>query len=71
MLFDYNQIISGGNFNFDISTDTTINENNSSKWFSDASLILDYEKNINETYNIKANSVLQTNPNLLALFRPK
>ena len=60
MLFDYNQIISGGNFNFDISTDTTINENNSSKWFSDASLILDYEKNINETYNIKANSVLQT-----------
>ena len=43
-VFDYNQIISGGNFKTDLTFDSNFENKNNNKWFSDASLITHYKK---------------------------
>lgn len=60
MLFDYNQIISGGYFNVDLSMDTTIENQNNEDWFQNGSIVTNYNKNINEKFNFSINSALQT-----------
>ena len=59
-LFDYNQLISGGNLDIDVSIDTKIENQNNEKWFSNGSIITDYSQNLNENYNISVKSALQT-----------
>ncbi len=59
-LFDYNQLISGGNLDIDVSIDTKIENQNNEKWFSNGSIITSYSQNLNENYNIKLDSALQT-----------
>ena len=38
--FDYNQILSGGNLKTNLTFDTTLENQNSDKWFKEGSLIL-------------------------------
>ena len=69
-IFDYNQIISGGNFKSDLTIDSNFENNNTDKWLSDASLITKYNKNINENYRIKIDSALQTSKNYIQKTKP-
>ena len=59
-LFDYNQLISGGNLSVDLSIDSKIENQNNERWFSDGSIVTSYSQNINENFNININSALQT-----------
>jgi len=59
-LFDYNQLLSGGNLNLDLSLDTTLENANNERWFKDGSIVTSYNQNINENYNININSAFQT-----------
>ena len=45
-IFDYNQVISGGNFKTDLTFDSNFENENNNKWLSDASLITKYSKKI-------------------------
>ena len=63
--FDYQQLISGGIFNFDTSFDTTLENKDNEDWFKDASIIANYKKNLNQNYNIKIESAFQTSPTYL------
>ncbi len=69
-LFDYNQIISGGSFTYDLTFDSNFERENNNKWLSDASLITSYNKNLNETYRVSLNSALQTSKNYIQLTNP-
>ena len=64
-LFDYNQKISGGNFNFDISVDTQVENENNETWFKDGSFTTNINKNLNEKFTIGFNSAFQTSPTYL------
>ena len=64
-LFDYNQLISGGNFDLDASIDTQIENENNETWFKDGSVIASINKNINEKYNYSFNTAFQTSPTYL------
>ena len=64
-LFDYNQLISGGNLNTKYSMDTTLENENNERWLKNASLITSYKKNINEKFNINLESALQTSRNYI------
>ena len=59
-IFDYDQLISGGELKLDYSMDTTLENQNNEKWFKNASLITEYNQNLNETYKININSALET-----------
>ncbi len=69
-VFDYNQIISGGNFKTDLTFDSNFENKNNNKWLSDASLITSYNKNLNEKYKINVNSALQTSKNYIQITKP-
>ncbi len=69
-IFDYNQIISGGNFKTDLTFDSNFEKKNNNKWFSDASLIVNYNKNLNEKYKINIDSALQTSKNYIQITKP-
>ena len=69
-IFDYNQILSGGNFKTDLTFDSNFENKNNNKWFTDASLITNYNKNINENYRIKIDSALQTSKNYIQITKP-
>jgi len=69
-IFDYNQIISGGNFNFDLTVDSNIERENTDKWLSDASLIVYYKQNLNENYRVNFSSALQTSKNYIQTTDP-
>ena len=69
-IFDYNQILSGGNFKTDLTFDSNFENKNNNKWLSDASLITNYNKNINENYRIKIDSALQTSKNYIQITKP-
>jgi len=69
-LFDYNQIISGGNLLVDFKFDSNFERNNNDKWFSDASLVTSYKKNLNEKFRIKIDSALQTSRNYIQITNP-
>ena len=68
--FDYNQILSGGSFKSDLTFDSNFENQNNNKWLSDASLITEYQKNINEIYRIKIDSALQTSKNYIQITKP-
>ena len=68
--FDYNQLISGGNFKTDLTIDSNFEEDNNNKWLSDASLITRFNKNINENYRVSVNSALQTSKNYIQITKP-
>ena len=69
-IFDYNQILSGGNFKTDLTFDSNFENKNNNKWLSDASLITHYNKNINENYRIKLIQHLQTSKNYIQITKP-
>ena len=69
-VFDYNQIISGGNFKSDLTFDSNFENKNNNKWLTDASLITKYNKNINENYRIKIDSAIQTSKNYIQITKP-
>ncbi len=69
-IFDYNQILSGGNLKTDLTFDSNFENQNNNDWFSDASLITNYNKNINEKFRIKIDSALQTSKNYIQITKP-
>tara|TARA_B100000575_G_C23141698_1_gene664557 strand:+ start:1718 stop:3976 length:2259 start_codon:yes stop_codon:yes gene_type:complete len=64
-IFDYNQIISGGNFNTDITFDSNLEKQNNNKWVTDASIITNYNKNLNKNFHVNIESALQTSNNYI------
>ena len=69
-IFDYNQILSGGNFKADLTFDSNFENSNSNKWLSDASLITNFNKNLNDKYRINIDSALQTSKNYIQITKP-
>ena len=69
-IFDYNQIISGGNLKTELTFDSNFENKNNNKWLSDASLISTFNKNINEHYRINIESALQTSKNYIQITKP-
>ncbi len=69
-IFDYNQIISGGNFKTDLTFDSNFENENNNKWLNDASLITSYNKNLNKNYRIEIDSALQTSKNYIQKTKP-
>ena len=63
--FDYNQILSGGSLKTNLTFDTTFEVKNSEKWFKEGSIINNYNKNINEKFNINFSSALETSKNYI------
>ena len=70
LIFDYNQILSGGNFKTDLTFDSNFEKENNNKWLTDASLITNYNKNINKNYRIQIDSALQTSKNYIQKTKP-
>ncbi len=68
--FDYNQILSGGNFHTDLTFDSNFENENNNKWLSDASLITNFNKNLNQNYKISVDSALQTSKNYIQITKP-
>ncbi len=68
--FDYNQILSGGNLTTNLTFDTTFEDNNSEKWLKEGSLINIYNQNINEKFNLKFTSALETSKNYIQQTSP-
>jgi len=68
--FDYNQILSGGNFKTDLTFDSNFENQNNNKWLSDASLITNYNKNLNQNYKLSFDSALQTSKNYIQITKP-
>ena len=69
-IFDYNQIISGGNFKTDLTFDSNFEEKNNNNWLTDASLITKYNKNLNAKYRLRVESALQTSKNYIQITKP-
>ena len=68
--FDYNQILSGGNLKTNLTFDTTFENKNSEKWLKEGSLINTYNQNINEKFNLKFTSALETSKNYIQQTNP-
>ncbi len=68
--FDYNQIISGGSFNSNLTFDTTVENQNNEKWLKEGSFLNNYKKNLNENFNLSFNSALQTSKNYIQQTTP-
>ena len=62
---EYEQLISGGAIGFKVSTDTNLENDNNESWLSDASIITNFNKNLNEKFKINLNSAFQTSPTYL------
>ena len=69
-IFDYNQILSGGNLKYNLTIDSNLEKQNNNEWFTDASLITKYNKNINKNYRISIDSALQTSKNYIQITKP-
>ena len=50
--------------------DSNFENENNNKWLSDASLVTNYNKNINEKFKINIDSALQTSQNYIQLTEP-
>jgi LPS-assembly protein len=68
--FDYNQILSGGNLNTNLTFDTTVENQNYDNWLKEASLINTYNQKINEKFNLKFTSALETSKNYIQKTNP-
>ncbi len=69
-IFDYNQILSGGNLKTDLTFDSNFENKNNNKWLTDASLITSFNKNLNQNYRISVDSALQTSKNYIQITKP-
>ena len=69
-LFNYNQLISGGSLSADLTVDSKFELQNYNKWFTDASLVTNYTKNINTKYSISFESALETSKNYIQTTNP-
>ena len=69
-IFDYNQVISGGNFKTDLTFDSNFENKNNNKWLTDASLITQFNKNLNKNYRVQIDSALQTSKNYIQRTKP-
>ncbi|MDB4861410.1 hypothetical protein OAI01_07630 [Alphaproteobacteria bacterium] len=63
--FDYNQILSGGSLTTNLTFDTTFENQNNQKWLKEGSIINKFDKKINEKFNLKISSALQTSKNYI------
>jgi len=68
--FDYNQILSGGNLDTKLTFDTTFENQNSDKWLKEGSLINNYNKKINERFNVNFSSAIETSKNYIQQTKP-
>ena len=68
--FDYNQLLSGGNFQADLSFDSNLEKSNNNNWLTNASLITNYQKNLNTNYRVKIDSALQTSEDYIQITKP-
>ncbi len=69
-VFDYNQKLSGGSFKTDLTFDSNFENANNNQWLNDASLITNFNKNINPNYRIQIESALQTSKNYIQKTKP-
>ena len=69
-VFDYNQILSGGNLKADLSFDSNLEEQNNNELITDASLITEYNKNLNQKFRIKIDSAIQSSKNYIQKTKP-
>ena len=68
--FDYNQILSGGNFSSNLTFDTKFENQNNEKWLKEGSVTNLYKKNLNEKYSLNFSSSLQTSKNYIQKTNP-
>ena len=68
--FDYNQILSGGNLQTNLTFDTSFENKNSEKWLKEGSLINVYNQNINEKFKLEFSSALETSKNYIQQTNP-
>jgi len=64
-VYEYDQIISGGNLSVDVSTETNFENQDNESWIRDSSLILNLNQNFNENFKYSFSSALQTSPTYL------
>ena len=69
-IFDYNQLLSGGKLQTNLSFDSNFEKSNNKNWLTNASLINNYEKNLNTNYRVKINSALQTSEDYIQITKP-
>ena len=62
--------MSGGSFKSDFTFDSNFENENNNKWLSDASLITEYKKNLNQNYRVQIDSALQTSKNYIQITKP-
>ena len=70
-IFDYNQVISGGNVDMDLQFDTTFEKSNSDEWLKDGLVVTNYNQNLNEKFKINLDSTFQTSNNYLQTTNPE
>lgn len=70
LLFDYNQIVSGGDLSLDLSLDTSIENENNESWLKNGSIVTNYNANLNEKFKLNVNSALQTSQTYLKTSDP-
>ena len=69
-VFDYNQLLSGGNLKTDFTFDSNLENENSNDWLSNASLITNFNKNLNQNYRLQIDSALETSKNYIQITKP-
>jgi len=69
-IFNYDQILSGGDFSTDLIFDSNFEKENNNKWLNDASLVTKYQQNINSNYKVTLDSALQTSQNYIQKTQP-
>ncbi len=69
-IFNYDQILSGGNLSTDLTFDSNFEYENNNKWLNDASLVTNYQKNLNTNYRVSIDSALQTSQNYIQRTNP-
>ncbi|MBS57079.1 MAG: hypothetical protein CMP16_04320, partial [Rickettsiales bacterium] len=68
--FDYNQILSGGFLNSNLTFDSTFENDNNEEWLKEASLLNNFDKKLNEKFLLEFNSALQTSKNYIQKTNP-
>ena len=69
-IFNYDQILSGGKLSTDLTFDSNFEYENSNKWLNDASLVTNYQQNINKNFKFTIGSALQTSQNYIQKTQP-
>ena len=69
-IFNYDQLLSGGNLSTDLTFDSNFEYENNNKWLKDSSLVTNYQQNINANYKLSIESALQTSQNYIQKTQP-